>query len=53
MDMVTVRGVFTQEANKEAEKIMYSPKNILNILGGNIRTVEKEAIQTIYQLTKE
>lgn len=53
MDMVTIRGVFTQEALKEAEELMKSPKNILNIMGNNIRLVEKEAIQTIYQLTKE
>lgn len=52
-DMVTIRGVYTQEAQAEAARLIKSPKNILNIMGNNIRTVEKEAIQTIYQLTKE
>ena len=51
--MVTIRGVYTQEAQAEAARLIKSPKNILNIMGNNIRTVEKEAIQTIYQLTKE
>lgn len=51
-DQVTLRGVFTQEANLEAEKLIRSPKNILNITGKNIRKISNEGIQTLYNLTK-
>ena len=51
-DQVTVRGVFTQEANEEAERMIYSPKNILTIRGDNIRTISNEAIQALYAMTK-
>jgi len=52
-DMVTIRGVFTQEANDEADKFIKSIRNILDITGKNIRTIEKEGIQSLYNLTKE
>ncbi|MEI2420707.1 hypothetical protein V6O07_10575, partial [Arthrospira platensis SPKY2] len=51
-DQVTVRGIFTQEANKELEDYMTSKKNILSISGSNIRKTEKEALQAIYNFTK-
>lgn len=49
---VTVKPLFTQEANKEAEKILNSKSNILNISGSNVRNSTNEAVQTIYQLTR-
>lgn len=51
-DQVTVRGLFSQESNKQAEEILYSKKNILSTSGQNMRVTEKEAIQAIYNLTK-
>lgn len=51
-DQVTVRGIFTQEANKEAEGHMYSKKNLLTVVGQNIRYTTKEAVQAIYNFTK-
>ena len=50
-DMITVRGVFSQEANAEAERLIYSPKNILDSNGQNARTKQKESILGLYQLT--
>lgn len=52
-DQVTIRGVFTQEANAECEKLINSPSNILNIRGDNIRTTSNECIQGLYNLTKK
>ena len=49
---MTIRGVFTQEANLECEKLINSPKNILNIVGKSVRKTTIEAIQTLYNLTK-
>jgi DNA-directed RNA polymerase beta' subunit len=52
-DQVTIRGVFTQEANEEAERLIKSPKNILNITGKNIRKISNEGVQTLFNLTKD
>lgn len=52
-DQVTIRGVFTQEANLEAERLIRAPKNILNITGKNIRKISNEGVQTLYNLTKD
>jgi DNA-directed RNA polymerase beta' subunit len=51
-DQVSVRGIFTQEANKEAERIMYSKTNLVNIYGDNMRHTSNEGAQTLYTLTK-
>lgn len=51
-DQVTVKGVFSQEANIEADKIMRSKSNILNIYGDNMRRTTNEGIQTLYTLTR-
>ena len=52
-DMITIRGVFTQEANKEAEEIIYSKSNVINIKGNNNRPISMECVQSIYDFTKE
>lgn len=49
---VTLKGVFSQEANIEAERILYSKSHILNIYGENMRTTTNEGVQTLYMLTK-
>lgn len=52
-DQVTIRGVFTQEANAELDGLIRSKTNILNVSGSNIRSTENEALQTFYALTKD
>ena len=52
MDQVTVKGVFSQEANEEAERIMKSYTNILSVNGNNIRLSTIEAVQTLYSITR-
>lgn len=51
-DQVTLKGVYSQEANKEARKIMMSKAHILNIYGQNMRKTTNEGVQTLYMLTK-
>lgn len=51
-DQITVKGVYTQEANEEARRIMMSKSHILNTSGSNMRTTTNEAIQTLYMMTK-
>ena len=43
----------SQEANEEAEKIERSVSYILDLSGRSIRSVGNEAIQTLYELTKD
>jgi len=52
LDQVTVRGVYTQEANAEAERILSSKTNIFTIMGKNNRSINKDAIQTAHAFTK-
>jgi hypothetical protein len=52
-DMVSIRGIFTQEANEELRKKITDKTNILNIAGQNIRSTEREAVQALYNLTKK
>ena len=50
-DQVTVKGNFTDEANKEMLEFTKSKKNILTIGGDSNRSVINEALQAIYSLT--
>ena len=51
-DQVSIKGVFTQSANKEAERILHSKINIIGIGGDIVRTTTNETIQTLYSMTK-
>ena len=51
-DQISVKGCFTQEANKEAEELINSKAHILNVNGANVRSTERESIQTLYMFTK-
>jgi len=51
-DQVTLKGIYSQEANQEAERIMRSKSHILNIYGQNMRKTTNEGVQTLYMLTK-
>lgn len=52
-DQVTVKILFSQEANAECEKVMNSKAYFINSEGKNIRKVSSEAIQTLYSMTKD
>lgn len=51
-DQVSVRGVYTVEANDEIERLLTSKKFYLNLGGTNKRNSSIEAVQSIYSLTK-
>lgn len=50
-DQVTVKGVFSEEANRELEKQLTSKSHYFNLGGGGVRSSSKEAIQSLYNLT--
>jgi len=55
-DMVYMRGLFTKEANAEAEKIIKSKINFLDASGEparGINAIGKEATIALFELTKE
>lgn len=52
-DQVTCRGIWSDEANAEAEQIMNSKMSALNITGTNSKVVAKEVFNSLYELTKE
>ena len=49
---MSIKGIFSQEANAECDRIVRSKANILDINASNVRKSENEAIQTLYTLTK-
>lgn len=51
-DQITLKGVFSQEANLEAEKIMRSNSQFITMNTTNKRTSEIESIQTLYMMTR-
>jgi hypothetical protein len=51
-DMMSVTGVFTNEANEDAERQTKDKKNILTITTENIRAAQRDFVQTYYSLTK-
>lgn len=51
-DTVTVRGVFTDEANKELEEFLMSKKNFIGSGGRNLRVVDSDTVQALYSFTK-
>lgn len=52
-DQITAKGLWSQEANEEAEELLMSKRFILGANGKNIRIMDLEGIQTLYALTKE
>lgn len=51
-DQVSVRGIWSDEANLEAEQIMNAKMSALNITGTNSKAVAKEVFNSMYELTK-
>ena len=43
-DQMSIKGIFSQEANAECDKIVRSKANILDINASNVRKSENEAI---------
>ena len=52
-DQVTAKGVFSLEANAEAERLMHSKKHFVNIAGAAMRVIGNEATLTMYTLTRD
>ncbi len=52
-DQITAKIPWTQEANEDCERVMNSKSFFLSTTGRNMRTIDLEAIQTFYVLTKD
>lgn len=52
MDQVSVKGIYTIEANEELKKHMNSKKNFINLGDTNMRVSSNEAVQSIYNMTR-
>lgn len=51
-DQVSCKGIYSTEANDELEGIINSKKNLVGLDGKGVRTSDKEAIQSLYNLTR-
>lgn len=52
-DQVSVRGIWSDEANHEAEEIMNKKLYALTISGSNSKVVGREVFNSFYELTKD
>jgi hypothetical protein len=50
-DQVTIKGVYSEEANAELDKYMNSKSFMIGLDGTNVRTTTKEGIQALYSMT--
>lgn len=50
-DQCTCKGIFSEEANAELEKQLNNKSHYFNLGGNGVRTSDKEAIQSLYNLT--
>jgi hypothetical protein len=46
-------GVFSEEANADAERYMQDKKYIMTLIGDNSRIVQRDFVQTLFQMTKQ
>lgn len=51
-DQVTVKGIYSVEANKELSDFIDSKAHFINLGGSNVRVLSNEGIQSLYSLTK-
>lgn len=51
-DQVTVKMVYSEEANQELMEIIDSRRNLLGLDAKGVRESDKEAIQAMYSLTR-
>ena len=51
-DVLSIRGLYSDEANIEAEEIMQKKISALDISGKNSKTVSKEVLNSLYELTR-
>ena len=50
-DQVTVKAVFTEEANEELDKQLRAKSHYFNLGGRGVRSSSNEALQSLYNLT--
>lgn len=50
-DQVTIKGVFSEEANRELDKQLSNKAHYFNLGGKGVRSSDKEAMQSLYNLT--
>lgn len=51
-DQITVKPVFSQEANEECERILYNKSNLLTVEGKGTCSIGNEGVQTLYSMSK-
>lgn len=52
-DQVSVRGIWSDEANMEADEIMNKKMSVLNITGTNSKVVAKEVFNSLFEMSKK
>ena len=50
-DMISIKGIYSQEANEELDKLIKTPITLLDGSGGIVRGASKELILSMFSLT--
>ena len=50
-DQMSVKAIYSEEANRELEEYLQSKAQYISLSGSNMRTTDKEALQVLYNMT--
>ena len=53
LDTFRLIGLFSDEANREAERIMDAPMNFVDTSGSLIRNIDRESGISLYMMTRD
>lgn len=51
-DTISIKGIFTDEANDEAREFINDKKNFIGFGCNNLRNVSADVVQSLYNMTK-
>ena len=51
LDMISIKAIYSQEANEELDKLIKTPITLLDGSGGTTRDFSKEGILSLYSLS--
>ena len=49
--MISIKGIYSQEANEELDKLIKTPKTLLDGSGSAVRSASKESVLSLYSLS--
>ncbi len=51
LDMISIKGIYSQEANEEIDKLIKTPITLLDGSGNGVRDFSKEGTLSLYSIS--